>query len=302
MNILLHGNTKKGYSWFIKTAIEGFHLNNCKIYQVDYKSTSIDDFKKKLWSAKPRIVLTHMTFHGFHDIPKLLQLFRDYKKSFKTKIIHTLGDARKIPRYEKDISGSFDFALINQKQYINKFQKYWKIPVFFWPYSSLIYNKIANPIPELSFKIPVFTGSPEMHQDRKKFINDLSKLIPIKIIKTNSKEDLRNRTRELSASAKCILGLCTGYDIGGYIDVRPFQYLGSGAFMIMRKFKWMDNIIPEDLYISFDSYDNPQVVFDLWKKYKKMDTKNIREKAFKFIQENHSSKIRMGQVLCLSEK
>ena len=47
-----------------------------------------------------------------------------------------------------------------------------------------------------------------------------------------------------------ILGLCTGYDLDGYIDVRPFQYLGEGAVLIARKFLNMDNIIPPDLYSS----------------------------------------------------
>jgi hypothetical protein len=96
---------------------------------------------------------------------------------------------------------------------------------------------MAEPVKDLMFKKPIFTGSPNSHKDRSQFIKKLQEIMPIKIVTTKSSENLRGRTPELSVSAKCILGLCTGYDIGGYIDVRPFQYLGTGACMIMRKFK-----------------------------------------------------------------
>jgi len=119
----------------------------------------------------------------------------------------------------------------------------------------------------------------------------------IKIFKTQSNNDLRHRTAELSKSAKCILGLCVGYEIDGYMDVRPFQYLGTGAFMIMRKYMDMDIYIPDDLYIPFYSYDDPNIVKDLWNEWKNKDTRLIREKAFQYMQFHHSSKKRIGDVL-----
>jgi hypothetical protein len=64
------------------------------------------------------------------------------------------------------------------------------------------------------------------------------------------------------------LGLCVGYEIPGYMDVRPFQYLGTGAFMIMRKFQDMDAYIPDDLYVGFQTYDEPQYVKKMWERYK----------------------------------
>jgi hypothetical protein len=156
---------------------------------------------------------------------------------------------------------------------------------------------MANFNPSYSFEYPVFTGSVISHSDRSDFIKRLSRVMNIHIIQTKSSKDLRSVTPELSVSSKCILGLCTGYNIGGYIDVRPFQYLGCGAFMISRKFKWQEKILPDSLQILFDSYKDPFVVKELWKKWSKTNTSKIRENAFNFIQKYHSSKIRMKNTL-----
>jgi hypothetical protein len=85
---------------------------------------------------------------------------------------------------------------------------------------------------------------------------------------------MRHRTQELSASAKCVMGLCTGYDVDHYIDVRPFQYLGSGACMITRKFKGMDDIIPPDLYYPFEGYNqkDAKYVKELYQRILKTNT------------------------------
>ena len=125
----------------------------------------------------------------------------------------------------------------------------------------------------------------------------------MKIIRTQSGEDLRERSHELSASAKCILGLCVGYEIEGYMDVRPFQYLGSGACMIMRKYPNTEYIIPDDLYYTFHSYDQQGIddVKYLWEEVKRVDTMPMRKGAFDYIQQNHSCKVRMRKVLDVIE-
>ena len=101
-------------------------------------------------------------------------------------------------------------------------------------------------------------------------------------------------------SAYAILGLCTGYDIDYYIDVRPFQYMGSGAVMITRRFKGMDDIIPPDLYFPFDGYtaSDAALVKYIYDEYcYKKDNLRMRVKAFKYMQEHHSSMIRMRDIM-----
>ena len=114
-------------------------------------------------------------------------------------------------------------------------------------------------------------------------------------------QDLRKRSHALSASAKAILGLCVGYEINGYIDVRPFQYLGSGACMIMRQYPNTDDIIPPDLYFPFHGYSNQDAFYirDVFEYILRQENivMRMRERAFNYIQQNHSCEVRIKQVL-----
>jgi hypothetical protein len=198
-----------------------------------------------------------------------------------------------------DISDVIYMAFVGTLDLVQSGLSAWNIPVWYSPYSSLCYDKMAKPVPDLSFQMPLFTGGYSSHRDRKEFIDRLIKRMNIMNIATQSQSDLRHRSHELSASAKCILGLCTGYDIDGYIDVRPFQYLGSGACMIMRKFKNMDAMIPDNLYYPFTSYgaDGVDNLIEHWERIQKTDTTKMRESAFEFIQVNHSCEVRLAFVL-----
>ena len=254
---------------------------------------------------KPDLIFTHLSFHThIHPVPYVLQLFKEIKSKIDVKIVHSCNDARTHDRFMGDLRGSFDMALLGTIPLNNNCATSFKIPCFYMPYSSLTYDKMADPVPELAFNVPVFTGSPNAHRtgwadNRAEFIERLQKIMPLKIFKTQSGEDLRKRTPELSVSAKCILGLCVGYEIDGYIDVRPFQYLGTGAFMIMRKFMNMDRVIPDDLYVPFYDYNDPEAVRNLWNYWKDKDNSKRKIKAFNYIQQNHSSKIRLAHVLKL---
>jgi hypothetical protein len=303
MNAVILGNTKLNYSWFVLTFRQGLKLNGVDVKEIDYKSTPLAQIRKKLLDIKPDLIFTHLSFHQhIYPTPAVLQLFKELKSKMDVKIIHTCNDARTHDRYMGDLRGCFDMAFVGSYPMVKNCTPAFKIPVFYMPYSSLTYDKMANINPELAFHIPVFTGSPGAHRtgwadNRAGFIEALQKIMPLKIFKTQSGQDLRKRTPELSVSAKCILGLCVGYEIDGYIDVRPFQYLGTGAFMIMRKFMGMDLIIPDSYYVSFDSYDDPMVVKDLWDEWKNKNTWKMREDAFDYVQHYHSSKARLANVL-----
>lgn len=305
MKAVILGNTNLGYSWFVLTFTQGLMLNDVDVMHIDYKSTPLPQIKNKLLDFKPDMIFTHLSFHNhIHSTDRVLNFFNDIKKHIDVKVIHTCNDARTEDRYMGDISGAFDIALVGSYPMVMNCKKVFNVPVFFCPYSSLTYDRMSNFAPDLSFSKPVFTGSPGAHRtgwadNRAGFIEALQKIMDIKIFKTQSGQDLRHRTPELSVSAKCILGLCVGYEIPGYMDVRPFQYLGTGAFMIMRKFNGMDNFIPDDLYVPFYNYDEPQYVKQLWEKWQHKDTSEMRRKAFEYIQENHSSMRRIQNILRL---
>jgi hypothetical protein len=230
------------------------------VFLLDYKEMAKkpDNLHKFFLQNDFDFVFTHLSFHDIINIDRVLNMFSDIKSKKGTKFIHTCGDARKKDRYMGDISNAFHMAFVTNKELESNGSKVWKIPTFYCPYSSLTYDSMGKYDKNLDFKMPVFTGLSTAHKDRKLFITKIKKM-PIKIIETQSGKDLRDRTQDLSMSS-VLLGLCTGYDIDGYIDVRPFQYLGAGALMIMRKFKGMDDIIPEDLYYSFDTYDDAEIV------------------------------------------
>jgi len=305
MKAVILGNTKLNYSWFVKTYRQGLKRNGVEVFEIDYKSNPLINIKQMLMGIKPDMVFTHLTFHQhINSIESVLQMYRDVHNQTGAIFCHTCNDAREVDRYMGPVDGAYQVALFGTHTIAANCQKAWNIPCHYIPYSSLCYSEIANPVQELSFADPIFTGSPNAHRtgwadNRAQFIEDLMKKMRIKIFRTQSAEDLRKYSHELSASARCILGLCVGYEIDGYIDVRPFQYLGSGACMIMRKYPNTEDIIPDDLYYPFDSYGQKGVeaVNLAWQQIQRTNTWPMRRKAFQYIQQNHSCKVRIAEVL-----
>jgi len=299
------GNTKLNYSWFVKTYTQGLKRNGLTVYQIDYKSTSLADIKQMLLEIKPDFVFIHLTLHNhINPIESVLQMYRDVHKKVGTIFCQTCNDKREVDRYMGSVDGAYQVAFVGTHALARNCQEAWNIPVYYTPYSSLCYDSVAQVTPKLAFTEPVFTGSPNAHQtgwadNRAKFIEDLQKVMTIKIFQTQSAQDLRKKSHDLSYSAEWILGLCVGYEMDGYMDVRPFQDLGSGACMIKRKFPNTEDIIPDDLYYPIHSYGQMAVyqVKELWEEILNTDTNPIREKAFNYIQQNHSCKIRMAEVL-----
>ncbi len=305
---IILGNTNLNYSWFVLTFTQGLMLNDVAVVKIDYKSTPLDVIKKRILDYKPDVIFTHLSFHAhIHPTNKILNFFNDIKSKIDVKIVHTCNDARTKDRYMGDLRGSFDVALVGTYPMVDNCRDVFKIPVWYFPYSCLTYAEMGMYSPDLAYQMPVFTGSPGAHRtgwadNRAGFIEALQQIMRIHIFKTQSGQDLRKRTPELSVSAKCILGLCVGYEIEGYIDVRPFQYLGTGAFMIMRKFHDMHLQIPDDMYVPFHSYDSPNLVKELWMEWKDKDTSKMRERAFQYMQHRHSSEKRLKDILYLLDQ
>ena len=306
MKICILGNVEsswqKTYSWFCKTLWQGCLLNGHQVIPVKYKQ-SFDDIKNIILDDPPDVIFTHTVDHGVHDIRMVLSFFEHLRSYYGVKIVHTLHDARHEPRYSGNLSYAYDLALLGQTHNLKKFQTMWKVPVYFWPYPCLYQEKIADPRPDLAFSEAVFTGSPNTHGDRAQFIANLRRYTPLKIFITKSTEDKKELTAELATSAYCILALCTGYDIKHYTDCRFWQYGGAGAFIIGRKFNSMDELIPDSLYLPFDSYAHPDQVGNLINIYKnkKTETAQMRINMFNFMQRYHNAKIRVKYTIDIIE-
>lgn len=292
------GNTKLNYSWFVLTYRQGLKLNGYEVFEIDYKTANPDKIFKKLSNIKPKYVFTHLTFHSIYPVDKMLDMFEDLRKRYDIKFIHTLGDAREEPRYNKDISSAFDVALINQTKSLKKFEKYWNIPVIFSPYSSLTYKELGSYKKRLDFNSLVFMGGLH-HKERMSLLNPLMSKMNLKIFATQSSEDMRHVSHDFMISNKAILSVCTGYDITHYNEVRPWQILGSGGCMIHKTFDGEDDMIPNDLYYQHNLDSNQ--VKETYERILKTDTTDIRKRGFDFIQKYHSSKVRMCNVLKVLE-
>lgn len=299
MKICILGNTQINYSWFVLTFNQGLQINGHDVYKIDYRSNRPDIIRNKLLEIKARYCFTHLTFHNIYSVPKMMSIFREINNKVGTKFVHVLCDARHEPRYNKDISGAYYAALLNQTHNLNKFQSYWKVPVFYMPYCSMTYSKMSSPMPDLNFdgKL-IFTGS-LTHPKRAGIVKILERSGIVKVIGTQSKQDLRHRTHELAVSANAILSLCTGYDITHYNEVRPWQYLGAGACLLHKKFAGEDDLIPPDLYYEIDF--NINLIKKVYDRACKDDTIPMRKKAFEFMQKHHSSKVRMKNVIACLE-
>lgn len=305
-NICILGNVEENnimnsYSWFVKTVYDGFTSLGHNVFGLNYRKNNLDKIWSFLFSTNIDILFTHLTFHKAHDISKIMEIFDDLRRLKNITIIHTLQDAREEPRHYGDISHGFDLVLVSQYKNIPKFENYWNIPVYYWPYSALTQKHLDRPIPELKFNIPVFTGNKDSHKDRKNFINLLQKYQSIKVFKTGSKNDKRKVSSRLSVSTPAILGLSTRYNwsIDGYIDVRPWQYLGQGACMICRPHIGQDRLIPPDLYYTIPDYtdSSARLVKEYFQEILKIDTWPMRKEVFEYIQRYHSSKERMKNTL-----
>lgn len=307
MKILIVGNITeditKAYSWYVKNIYEGCTILGHDVEGVEFRHISTLTLRNTIFEHKPDIIFTHLTFHG-HGLSRLeevMELFKDARQKLGSKVIHFLMDARMIPRYSGDISQSFDCAFVNQTQNLKRFSEFWNIPVYFSQYACQKYKNRARPVDDLKGlgNYLVYTGNTGSYPGcRAKLIEDLQKIIPLRIIITQSPEDLRSRTLELAATAKMILSVSSGYDIAHFLDTRPWQYLGAGAFLIQKVFKNVQDIIPSELYAAFNSFDAEEVkgLYEYWLHGgRKRDV--VKQKAFDFMQKYHSCDRRMSDIL-----
>jgi spore maturation protein CgeB len=100
-------------------------------------------------------------------------------------------------------------------------------------------------------------------------------------------------------SASGILGINQGMDVPGYLDTRPWQYIGSGGLFFMDPSPAMDLFFEPDVhYVPYERHN----VDDLIDKYQEMmkhpeKNKSIRLEGFRYVQAHHTAKHRVQMVL-----
>jgi hypothetical protein len=285
-------------SYFNIGALEGAYRNECLAFPIPLlPQADISYIKNQIDFYKPDYLLCHCIFDRKpwnRDI--MFQILNKARKKWGTKVCYHMGDARKTPRYPHDISDIVDLGLVNHGEF-ESFSKIWDIPTIHWPYGCLYQKKIAAKNNDLIGEI-VFTGgldSGEHHNERRVFVSELSKRYKIKTFPDKKYGNSMFMTDVVSASYNAVLGTQMGKDIHLYEDVRPFQYVGSGAVYFHEDHENMNKFFGD--YVHYIPY-KPNDVDDFMKKYTQYcDNMSIRKNAFEFGQKYHSTKERFRMVL-----
>jgi hypothetical protein len=301
LRIACLGDYDNYLSYFTYGVMEGSIRAGHLFRPVPFFNSSLLEIKKQILWFKPHILLTHMIFgcSNYYSQESVFQMLSELKNQ-GIFIAYHAGDARLNPRYKGDISRFADLGLLNQDN-ISYYSSIWKIPVIRWPYMCLYQDRIADPINIFKCRV-AFTGElgAGVHTERTEFIHRLIKTgIDVKLFPTQQSGNTRFQTAELAASADTVLGMQMERSLRGYLDVRPFQYIGAGAVYLHDKCPQMiDYFIAGEHYLEYDKNDPHSVCAILCSMDRHPEmARAIRENGFKYCQAKHSTKERVEQIV-----
>lgn len=304
IRIVTLGDWSNYFSYFLAGTQEGAIHNDCLFRPIDI-GLSKEKIINCLAQFRPNILFCHCIFSNNFRPQEQFEVLETVRKRFGTKVYYHLGDARTEPRYPQDISRFVDVCLVNQTGNLQKFSDIWKVPTYYWPYGCFKQKEIAVIDPKFRHNL-VFTGrlaSKGVHEGRSKFVQELKKVLPDLALYPNQEyPDTKLLTADIAASSKAVLGVCAGYDIEGYIDVRPFQYPGAGGFLFQRYYQGMGKLFENKKHLVwFADYDINNFL-GLYGEYmgKPEAMNRIRKDGFAFCQKHHSMQVRVKSVIDLN--
>ncbi len=293
-------------SYFLFGTMQGAILNGAWHRPIPFFNHPINFIKEQIMWFKPHAILSHMIFQGkgHHNRDDVFQMLRDVRRQ-GTKIIYHAGDPRSVPRYIGPINDIVDFALCNHLL-LKEYSEIWKVPCFHWPYMAL-YQKDIGEFDRNYACGMAFTGAIDggkHHGPRSNFIRRIKERLDIRTFPTPETGNTRFQTAELSTSAKSVLGVQMGLDIPGYLDVRPFQYIGAGALYFHDRCKSMNQFFKEGIhYIGYER-DNSMDLINQWNYYVRENPSAgnlIKQQGFAYCQKYHDTRERVRAVLDILE-
>lgn len=301
IRIALLGDITRYFSYFIAGVQEGAVRNGCWYRPIDIRQPK-NVIANCLNEFVPDLLFVHCLFTKNFNPEEKFDLLAGVRRKYGTKVLYHLGDARTEPRHPHNISTFVDAALVNQTGNIPKFENIWKIKCYHWPYACFYQKQIADPVSKFKHDL-VFTGKHGgggVHADRTKFINDLQKIMKVKIYPDTEYPDTKLLTADISASAKAVLGVCVmNQNIYLYTDVRPVQFCGSGGFLMQYKNAGMEKMFENEKHLVWFEHNNPGKFVELYNRWMKCPSEvtKVRKQGFEFCQKHHSCQRRIEDII-----
>ena len=268
--------------------------------------------EQRLKDVRPDVLWTHMLLwppQGAPPVSDLVALAERAARRGAAVVIHD-GDYKPATRHPHDLSSWCALALCN-----HRFDRSaWRVPALHWPYFAFAQDRIAAPSPEWRCDL-FFAGQlsrDPVYAARTAFLDSLLR----RGVRLRTPDQAREgntlfRTAEIAASADAVLGFGRPGAIGlfgrervdsGWVDTRVFQYPGAGAVLLHDDVAGF--LEPWTHYVPYQSRDHESVV-EVLDRLRGMqatamgrcDLRELRERAFRFVQEKHSSVARVRQVL-----
>jgi hypothetical protein len=311
LRIACLGDYTTYFSWYLHGIMEGSILNGAWFRPINIRQ-SLESIEEQIDYFKPHLMFTHMILgqeikcgHIVYHRESLHKLLRKVKKRWGIKIAHQEGDPRGELRYEADVSDIIDLGLLNHSM-IDKFS-IWGIKCVHWPYFSMVQENLNDKNSlvecEVAFAGNLSQRSPEhQHHGRYEFVNALSERLKVKTFPNDTIGNTRFFTPEIASSAKAVLGIHQGFNLHGYLDTRPFQYIGAGALYFHDYNPAINQFFEEGKhFIGYNRFDVNDFVekFNYYTKENPEAGEKIRRQGFDYCQKYQTSKHRVGYAIDL---
>ncbi len=248
---------------------------------------------KQIAEMAPDVIWTHMALwppHGGLSADQVAEVIAPWKNRGAAVFLHD-GDPR-VRTTQLDVPGIFSVALVNRTD-----GDYWKIPSVRWPYAAMVQREIAAPQSEWACDL-LFAGilrGDGLYGERTRLVQALQNCLGsgMRVISPSIGErNNRMLVADVAPSAGAVLGFGRP-EVTGWIDTRVFQYPGAGGILIHDDAG--EFLRPGEHYLKFDRADPVNSVLRAVEQAKQ--DPGIRERAFRFVQDNHTWVHRVERAL-----
>lgn len=264
----------------------------------------ISQIENQVYYFQPHIIFAHQLFGQYHALDEMKNLLKRIRQK-DIKIILHAGDPKPEPRFKENISECINMGLINSNM-VDIFSEIWDVPCYHWPYFCLQQERIADLDERYKAEVS-FSGNvtkrddPEHpHHGRAEFIKKVKHELGMRIYPNKFVANSRFLTPVVAASSNAVLGIHIGWNVNGYIDTRPFQYIGAGALYFHDRCAAIDQFFTDGVhYVGYEA-GNVESFIDRFRYYINQYPEKallIRQTGFNYCQKNYNTMVRVRQAL-----